>query len=204
FETSNSAPPPETAFVLKAGQLVREWGWALPAVFLGSVLLVRFIRKRYQLTLDRLTLNLPLIGQLAKISEMARFCRSLGALLVGGCSMTEALPIARAAVFNRSLFASHEATANGVRLGQSLSDAAASNQLFPDEALELIRIGERTGQLGSMLLQASSSGEEQVTSTLKTISGVLGPLLTALMGAMTAGVIAAVMIGVMSLNEAVY
>ncbi len=204
FAAGNAAPPPETAFVLDAGRVIREWGWAFPAIILGGVVSIRLLRARYRGPLDRFTIKLPFLGALTKTAEMARFCRSLGALLIGGCTMAEALPIARAAVFNQSLLDGHEAAADGVRLGAPLSDAIAAKGLFPDEALELIRIGERTGQLGAMLVQAAQSGEERVTTTLKTLSGLLGPILTALMGAITAGVIAAVMIGVMSLNEAVY
>ncbi|MEM9989059.1 MAG: type II secretion system F family protein, partial [Pseudomonadota bacterium] len=203
FAQGRTPPPAETALVLAAGQWIRDWGWLLPSFFVGGVLAWRLLGRQYTEKFDAWFLTLPILGKLIMTSNMAAYCRSLGALLQGGCGMAAALPIARAAVSNQSLQERHARAADTVRMGSALSQALDQAAVFDIETLELIRIGERSGKLGDMLTQCAALGEEKVGRQLKQFSALLGPVLTALMGLLTAGVIGAVMIGVMSLNEVI-
>ncbi|MEM6649330.1 MAG: type II secretion system F family protein [Pseudomonadota bacterium] len=203
FAQGRTPPPAETALVLAAGQWIRDWGWLLPSFIVGAILLWRGLRAQYTEQFDAWFLTLPILGKLIITSNMAAYCRSLGALLQGGCGMAAALPIARAAVSNQSLQERHAQAADTVRMGSALSQALDQAAVFDVETLELIRIGERSGKLGDMLTQCAALGEEKVGRQLKQFSALLGPVLTALMGLLTAGVIGAVMIGVMSLNEVI-
>ena len=203
FSGTGASPPPETVVVLAAGRWVRDWGTLVLVLGLAGLLLIRVLRRRYRDAADRLTLRLPLMGGLVLEAEAARFCRALGALLVGGCQLAAALPIARGALRLPVLRARFEAASREVRAGLPLSVAFGRVGLLGEEAVQLIRIGERTGRLGEMALQAASAGEARVAGTLKRLSALTGPVMTALMGLMTAAVIGSVMTGVLSLNDAI-
>ncbi|WP_031555899.1 type II secretion system F family protein [Parvularcula oceani] len=204
FAGSAAVPPPETRFVLAAGRFVREWGALFPLAALLLVLVCVASRRAYRDTFDSLLLRLPFVGRILARSEAARFCRALGALTAGGCGLAKALPLARQGLTFPVLRRRHANAADAVRSGLPLSTALGRETLLHDEALQLVLIGERTGRLGQMLLQAAETCEAEVTASLKKATALTGPVLTALMGLLTAGVIASVMTGVLSLNDAVY
>ncbi|MEQ8936431.1 MAG: type II secretion system F family protein [Amphiplicatus sp.] len=91
-----------------------------------------------------------------------------------------------------------------VRTGERLGAVLARARFIPKELVSFIEIGDETGALGPMAAQAARLAETRVKTAVKSAMVLLAPVLTALMGLLTAGVIAAVMSGVLSLNEAVY
>ncbi|MEL7491934.1 MAG: type II secretion system F family protein, partial [Pseudomonadota bacterium] len=147
---------------------------------------------------------LPIIGNHWRKMIAGQFCRSLGALVVGGASMSTALAIARQTVSIELLRDKYEAAANEVRSGVSFSKAVEKENLFPDSIMGFARLGEESGTLGAMLLKAADRCEQDVKASLTKCTSLVSPIMTALMGLLTAGVIASVMSGVLSLNETVY
>ncbi|MEM8986252.1 MAG: type II secretion system F family protein [Pseudomonadota bacterium] len=203
FETAAAAPPAATQFVLSAGAAIRAyWQWTpfvVLLVLLGARLAARYAREE----LDLFVLSLPIVGPLILKMETGRFCRSLGVLTVNGAPLADALPVAAEAIGSPKLRRTAKAAENAVRSGKLLSPAMADTGA-PQDAVSLIEIGERTGRLGDMLLKAAEQCEADVTTALKSFAALLGPLMTALMGLIVAGVIASVMVGVLSLNDAIY
>ena len=118
--------------------------------------------------------------------------------------LARAMPIARAAVANQDIIRRVEQIERDVRNGARLSHAAKSTPCLDDDVISLFELGEETGDLGAMTEKAADYLEKQITVTVKRIAALSGPVMTAIMGLMTAGVIAAVMAGVLSLNDAVY
>jgi len=204
FASSDAEPPPETMFVLAAGAFVRaHWFTALIVVIvvLGGA---NGLARRYRARLEGFVLQFPVIGPLIGKFETARYCRSLGELLSGGMSLAKAMPIARAAIANSEISALAAAIEREVRNGAPLSKAVAKMGGLHPESVAFFELGEETGNLGTMTAKAADYFEQHITAVLKRAAALSGPVMTAIMGLMTAGVIAAVMAGVLSLNETVY
>lgn len=91
-----------------------------------------------------------------------------------------------------------------VRTGERLAPALKRLTSCPSELISFIEIGEETGELARLTAQAARHAETQTRQTVKRFMALLAPVLTALMGLLTAGVIASVMTGVLSLNETIY
>ncbi|MFZ5616937.1 MAG: type II secretion system F family protein [Pseudomonadota bacterium] len=204
FATADAKPPPETQFVLAAGAAVRRYWPLAPVIALGSVLTARYAARRNAAPFERLRLSAPVAGRILRYGEYASFLRTLATLLDGGAPIAKAMPLARAAMSVETLKAEVEDAEGAVRVGERLAPAIRKHTSCPADLVSFLEIGEETGDLARLAAQAATRAETLVRSSLKRLMALLAPVLTALMGLLTAGVIAAVMTGVLSLNEAVY
>ncbi|MEM9496146.1 MAG: type II secretion system F family protein [Pseudomonadota bacterium] len=204
FSTAGAEAPASTKFVLAAGAAVRAHWQLAPLLFLALLIGGRLAVQYAGDDIDRALTATPTIGSLLKKMEIGRFCRSLGALVVNGAPLAEALPVAAEAVSSPSLRRACKAAEKDVRSGKYLSPALREARAAPEEVTSLIEIGERTGRLGAMALKAADHCEADVSDALKRFAALASPVMTALMGLLVAGVIASVMIGVLSLNDAIY
>lgn len=208
FETvfSNAAapPPPETRAVLAAGAFIREYWMGLTLSIIVLVSAAHYGIKHYNRQWEAAILHLPLAGAMARKLDTSRYCRSLGELLEGGMPLARAMPTARAAIGNQHIKEAVELIEADVRNGIPFSKAAAAVPALHSDANAFIELGEETGELGGMILKAADYLEDQIASNLKRFAALSGPIMTAIMGLLTAGVIAAVMTGVLSLNESIY
>lgn len=204
FTASNASPPAETKFVLAAGSFVRaHWLTTLLCIIL-AIGATHILMRHYRSRLETLILNIPVIGSLIGKVETAKYCRSLGELLCGGMPLARAMPIARAAISNSKIARLTSIIEHDVRNGTPLSKAIKNAGGLHAESISFLELGEETGNLGVMTVKAADYFEQHITVVLKRFAALSGPIMTAIMGLMTAGVIAAVMAGVLSLNETAY
>ncbi len=204
FSDGETRVPPETRFILDAGAWIRQWGAPLPLVIAALLLCGQVLTKRYREVFERSVLKLPIIGSFFFTLESGKFCRGLGVMLEGGMAIAPALEIARRALSFQVLQIRHQYAAGEVRAGAPLSQSLIAAKALHDENIRFIELGERTGELGAMISKAASNSESKVKTNLKRFTDLLSPVLTILMGLVTAGVIGSVMSGVLSLNETVY
>jgi len=204
FSNADTLPPPETRFVMATGSWIREKAAFFPAFLLISLISGKFLLNRYAILAETLLFNTPFLGSLWRNIIAGRCCRSLGALLLGGAPLSTALEITRQTISFESVGDRYDLAQKEIRSGTALSNAFAKQNLFPDNTIGFARLGEESGTLGLMLLKAGDRCEQDVKANLTKLTRLIGPLMTAIMGLLTAGVIAAVMSGVLSLNETVY
>lgn len=204
FETSGAAPPPETRFVLAVGAVIRALWPIMPLILLGIVLATKLLARRYATQFERAWLSAPIGGKLLRFAEFGVFLRTLATLLDGGAGITKSMPLARQTLSQSILAAEIGAAETAVRSGERLAPALRRLTSCPAELISFIEIGEETGELGRLVGQAAAHAEALVGQTVRRFMALLAPVLTALMGLLTAGVIASVMTGVLSLNETIY
>jgi len=204
FENSGAVPPPETRIALGLGAFIRANIFLAPFAALLVMLAWRFARARYHTEFENFLLGFPYIGRMRRDSELGRYCRALSTLLAGGTALSDAMPLASETVRHASIRDELSKTENAVRTGDKLSTALARLAAPSKEMTSFLEVGDETGQLGPMAAQAAKFAEERTRTAIKQFMSLLGPVLTAIMGLLTAGVIAAVMSGVLSLNDAIY
>lgn len=203
FASAGARPPRETRFVLAGGRFIRGYWQAL--LFGTPIIAWALIKglQRHAGAILTAIFDAPLIGPLLATSDTAIFLRSLSTLLNGGMTLSRAFPIAIDAVSNPKMRAELVDAETKVRGGARLGLALSQIRRVPKDLLTFVDLGEETGALAAMTGQAATIAETRVRSWIKTAMALLAPGLTAVMGLVTAGVIAAVMSGVLSLNDAV-
>lgn len=133
---------------------------------------------------DRLRLKLPVMGTLAYQSSLARLCRSLAISLQAGLPMTQALQVIERSVGNAWLAQKIHGLGAGIERGELLSRASTSSGLFSPLVLQMIAIGEETGELPMLLDEAAGFYERETEVALKNLTASIEPILIVVVGGM--------------------
>jgi general secretion pathway protein F len=194
-----------TRLAFAASHLVRDGWWAMLALtgVLGlasrRVLADPGVRAR----VDAAVLRAPVLGLALRRAETGRFARVLGALVGGGVALPSALVLAHPVLANRVFAEAVSRIIAAVREGAGLAGPLARTGIFPELAVQMVRIGEATGRLDTILVRLSDLLEGDVQRTLDRALAMLVPVLTILLGALVAGIIASVMMAVLSVGALV-
>lgn len=203
FADAGRALPVSTQVVIGAAALLRNYWWLLAAGVIGMMFLVRLQLAspggRYGW--DRLLLRLPVLGELIKRIQMARFSRSLGTLLASGVSLLTGLSIVQDILSNRVLSDTLDLAIDALKAGRSLADPLMSTGLFPVLGLQMIKVGEETGRLDEMLLRVAEIYDREVTSATQRMLALLEPILIVGLGVVIAGVIMSILLAIVSVND---
>ena len=203
FEEAGARLPLITRAVVAIGDVVARIWWLLPVLALGAVLGWRRAMAWPHLALGahRMLLRLPLIGPIALMLDAARFARTLGALLANGVPMARAVPLAAQSVGNRCLRRLLLEVEDRLIQGQGLSAPLARAGLFPPVLVQLVRVGEETGHLSDLLIEAADVLDNDSQARIDRLLALLVPVITILMGVAIGTVIAAVFLAMISVND---
>jgi general secretion pathway protein F len=177
------------------------WVFALAALVIVLGLRQALATQSGRLRRDRVLLRLPFIGRAAIHADLARFANTLGTLISGGLAMPAALQAALRVVSNRMIKDRLEKVRIAVQEGASLAEKLAATGIFPDLAVQMVRIGEATGQPDRMLIQLADILDEDLKRDIARALALLVPLLTIVLGVVVAGIVASVMLAVLSIND---
>ncbi|MDE2399787.1 MAG: type II secretion system F family protein [Patescibacteria group bacterium] len=178
--------PLSTRIVIALSNFITHWG-LITLVFL-IVFLVAFIitlkkNKRVAFQFDRVLLKLPIVGKIIQDYNVANFTRTMGLLLRGGITMGEALPISAKTTANLLYQKEFKALAQVVNRGQKISThLAKSRDLFPDIVVQIISVGEHSGNLSNSLMYLSEMYEAEIDDFTKNLSSMVEPILMIIMG----------------------
>jgi type IV pilus assembly protein PilC len=204
FEQMHVDLPPATRALIAAGALCRmpvAWLAAAGAVLsLGAA--VRYLRRSERapsVWFARAVLAIPVAGSIVSKSEVARFSRTLGTLLRGGVDVISALESARDVMGNLLYKRASTGVAGALHRGDSLYEALAGAALFDATFLQLVRAGEESGSLDSMLLRLAGYNEIDVETSLATLGSILEPALICILGGVIGTIVASVIVPLYSM-----
>lgn len=203
-QTGMTLPWP-TMVLLAVADFIKSWWWALAGALVGAVFLWRWwIRDpRNRLLVDTTLLRIPVLGRLLRDVAVARFTRTLGTLASAGVPILTALRIVRDTLGNTALMNAIDEVGDKVTTGQSLADPLERSGHFPALLIQIVNIGERSGRLESMLLHAATAFDRQVNSSLRIFTKALPPLLLVVMASIAAFVLAAIILPLLQMQEAI-
>ena len=203
FAQNGVALPGPTQFLVDAGHVLSAYGLQTSLALLVAGLLIRQALRRAgpRLAADRLLLRLPIVGVMLKEVLAARFSRTFGTLLVNGVPLVAALDVARDTIGNRAAVAAVEQATRAARGGEDLSITLRNARVFPLRLPTLLRLGHETAQLGPMALRAAEIHEEASRLGLQRLVSLLVPAITIIMGAAIAGIVASLLLAMLSLND---
>jgi general secretion pathway protein F len=203
FEQSGAKLPVATQMLISAGNFVSQYGLAmlLDLLVAGAALHQLLQRPGPRLAKDRLILRLPILGSLGREVLAARFSRTLGTLVSNGVPLVAALGIVREAVVNLAGAAAVDLATQSAKSGAGLTRSLEASGVFPVRTVHLLRLGEETGQLGAMALRAAEIHEEKARLGIQRLVALLVPAITIVMGAAVAGIVSALLLAMLGLND---
>lgn len=205
FEELGGDLPMITKVVLGAASVLQSFWWALIGITVFVVVQFRRMlenpEKRF--SWDSRVLRMRWVGDLVGKLETARLSRTLGTLLTNGVPLLSALSIARNVINNTVLRKDVEDAALQVKTGGSLARNLASSGRFPRLALQMISVGEETGQLDAMLLKVADTYDNEVRNTIDRLLSIFTPVVTMLLAALIGTIVLSVLLAILSINDLV-
>jgi type IV pilus assembly protein PilC len=193
FASFDQALPLPTRIVIMASDALQSYWWAMG----GGVAALVFLFKRWiatssgRLTFDRILLRLPVFGNLARKSSVARFTRTLGTLLSSGVTILDGLEITAKTSGNRVI---HDAIMNSrssIAGGESISEPLKASGVFPPMVTQMINVGEETGDLDGMLTKIADFFDDEVDTAVESLLKAMEPLMIVVLGTVVGGMIVA-------------
>lgn len=203
FAQAGASLPLPSRIVMGFGDLVRDWWWLAALLVAGSVLWFRSAMSdiQFRRRIHTFVLRIPVLGGLLASIEIERFNRMLGTLLANGVELPMALGLAKDVLWNTALADAVRETAASLREGESFARRLAQFPVFASSTLDLIQIGEETGKLDEMLIRQADLDEQRIKHSIDRLLALLVPALTIVLGLVIAGLIASMLIAILSVND---
>ncbi|OUL25063.1 type II secretion system F family protein [Nostoc sp. 106C] len=186
--------PALTQFLMTCSEILRSY-WSL--VIIAGIMAFMYAYKQYyktrvgKETIDRLSLKMPLFGDLIQKSAVARFSRTFGALTRSGVPILTCLEIVRDTSGNQVIANAIDAARIEIQQGGMISVALQKEEVFPAMAIQMMSIGEETGELDAMLMKVADFYEDEVEQAVKALTSILEPLMIVVLGGMVGTILLA-------------
>lgn len=154
-------------------------------------------------TIDRMSLKVPLFGDLIQKTATARFCRTFGALSRSGVPILTALEIVRDTSGNQVVSNAIDAARREVQTGGMISIALQREQVFPVMAIQMISIGEETGEIDTMLMKVADFYEDEVEQAVKALTSIMEPIMIVVLGGMVGSILVAMYLPMFKVMDAI-
>ncbi len=205
FASVNMELPLPTRMVILMSQILQGYWWAMGIGAVG----VYFGTKRWyatesgQLTLDKLLLNLPVIGDLLRKSAVSRFTRTLGTLISSGVSILDGLEITAKTAGNRVIHDAVMGSRASIAGGETISAPLEKSGVFPPMVTSMIAVGEATGGLDEMLTKIADFYDDEVDAAVSALLSLMEPVMIVVLGVIVGGMIVAMYLPIFGMINAV-
>ncbi len=193
FEELGTTLPLFTRIMLGISKVLRT-----PQYIVGIIVIIAglgFAYRQYYKTragrevIDRLSLKMPLFGDLIQKTATARFCRTFGSLSRSGVPILTSLEITRDTAGNQIISNAIDHAREEVQSGGMMSLALQREQVFPIMAIQMISIGEETGEIDQMLMKVADFYEDEIEQAVKALTSMLEPIMIVLLGGMVGAIL---------------
>ncbi len=207
FEELDADLPLFTRIMLNISEFLQRWyNWA---IIVGLGFLAAFIYRRYyatehgERTIDSMFLKLPLFGDLVQKTATARFCRTFGSLSRSGVPILTSLEIVRDTAGNRIISDAIDEARDEIQTGGMISLALQKHRVFPAMAIQMISIGEETGELDAMLMKVADFYEDEVEQAVKALTSIMEPFMIVILGGMVGSILVSMYLPMFRIMEVV-
>ena len=197
--------PFPTRIVIGMSKALQSYWWALILAAVGSVI---FLKRYYaspngKLTIDRMLLKLPVLGDVLRKSSVSRFTRTLGTLIASGVSILEGLEITARTAGNRVVQDAIMASRASIAGGETIAAPLAKSGVFPPMVISMISVGESTGGLDEMLSKIADFYDDEVDAAVGGLLSLLEPMMIVFLGIAVGGMIMAMYLPIFDMVNAV-
>ncbi len=203
FEDTGLPLPLPMAILKGVSDFLGGYWWL---VLLGIALAAVMIRRSRstvegRLKWDRWVLRAPLLGEVLRKIEVARFARTLGTLLHGGVPLLQGMTIVREIIGNQGIATLIDPIRNGIKKGEGIAKPMKQSGVFPPLAMHLIEVGEESGKLETMLVQVADVYDNEVRSSIRNLIAFFEPALILVMGIIIGTIVVSMLLAIFSIND---
>lgn len=195
--------PAMTQTLLDISDFMKEYFWIFPLVFIGWLIFCRLLRLMYwgRYVLDWVWLHVPVIGGILEKTIVARTMRTLGTLVSSGVPILEALSIVKDTAGNAVFEAMFQRVFESVREGESIAMPMKESRLVDDMVVNMIDVGEETGELDKMLNKIADVYDEEVDVLVQGLVKLLEPLMVLFLGGCVGFIVVALFMPMLAILE---
>jgi general secretion pathway protein F len=205
FTSMKQALPWPTVALMSVSQFFADfWMLILSLVIGGIILSQRFVRTdRGRMTADRMILQLPLVGDVARMVSISRLAGTLATMLASGVQLLDALDVSRRVMNNRVLEEAVEGARQNIREGETIADPLKRSGEFPALVTHMIAVGERSGEMEEMLRRISQIYDSEVERVITRLTSLLEPIMILVMGVIVFFIVVAILLPIFEMGQMV-
>jgi general secretion pathway protein F len=205
FQDMKQQLPLITLILLATVRFLSNFWWAILLVIAGGVYYVRrYLRTQAgREAFDARILRMPVFGSLIRMIAVSRFTRTLGTLLESGVPALTALDIVKSVVGNTVLANAIQKARENVREGEPIADPLKRSGLFPPVVVQMVAVGEKSGELEKMLLKISDSFDRTVETRITALMALMEPAIILAMGLIIGFIVIAIMLPMLEMSSGV-
>jgi len=206
FQGFGAELPAFTKLVISFSEFAQAYWLAITASLIGAGLAVSSLHRRSKALrdlLDRLSLKLPIAGDIITKSSVARYARTLSTTFAAGVPLVDALNSVAGSTGNSVYVNAVYRIRDDVSTGQQLNFSMRSTGVFPNMVNQMVAIGEEAGALDEMLDKSASYYEEQVDNAVDNLTSLMEPVIMGVLGTLIGGLIIAMYLPIFGLGAVV-
>jgi type IV pilus assembly protein PilC len=204
FASANIPLPLPTRIVIGLSAALRHYWWVVVAAGAGG----GFMLKRFyatpdgKLTIDRMLLKAPVLGDVLRKSAVSRFTRTLGTLISSGVSILDGLEITAKTAGNRVIQDAIMESRASIAGGETIAAPLKKSQVFPPMVISMIAVGEQTGGLDEMLTKIADFYDEEVDAAVSGLLALMEPVMIVFLGVVVGGMVIAMYLPIFDMVNA--
>jgi len=205
FADFGSALPAPTQMVVDLSEFAKgNFHFMIGAIF-AAIWGVKKIYKteKGRMQIDRMLLQLPIVGTLLRRVAVAKFSRTLGTMLQSGVPILESLNVVARTAGNKVIEQAVFRVTDSISEGRAIAEPLEETGVFPSMVVQMINVGESTGALDVMLTKIADFYDEEVDQAVENLTAAIEPLMMCFLGGMIGGLVVAMYLPIFSMAGAV-
>lgn len=197
--------PWPTRFLIEFSGFLKQFWWVVIAAAAAAVFGVRYLvsRPAGRSLWDLIKLKAPVVGPVLRKVLLARFASTLGSLLNSSVGLMTSMQIVKTLIDNVQIAAVIDEAMDHIEKGKSMTVALSQSPWFPPMFVQMISVGEQSGNLEGMLEKVSSSYEREVESAILGMTSLIEPIMIVCMGAAVGFVVLSILLPIFEMNQMV-
>ena len=205
FESAGAVLPGPTLIVIAMSEALQAYWYLFLGGIIGTIALIRYAYTTDggQLAIDKMMLQMPVLGPMLRKSAVARFTRTLGTLVASGVSILDGLEITARTAGNRVIQDAVMESRASIAGGETISEPLKRAKVFPPMVVQMINVGEQTGGLDEMLTKIADFYDEEVDQAVEALLSAMEPIMIVFLGGIVGGMIVAMYLPIFDMINAV-
>jgi len=203
FKDMQQTLPLPTVVLIGVSNFLKLFWWLVALAIAGAVFVLRQLIKtpRGRYVWDEVKLRAPVVGSIVQRIAIARFGMTLGSLLRAGVPLISAIQIVRNIVNNVIIADVLDNAVEEIQAGKSLASPLAQSKWFPSIVIQMISVGEQSGELETMLGKVAETYEREVESQIMAMTAMLEPVMILVMGLVVGFIVVSILLPIFEMNQ---
>ena len=203
FKDMQQTLPLPTVVLIGVSNFLKSFWWLVAMAIAGAVFVLRQLIKtpRGRYVWDEVKLRAPVVGGIVQRIALARFGMTLGSLLRSGVPLISAIQIVRNIVNNVIIAEVLDNAVEEIQAGKSLASPLAQSKWFPSIVIQMISVGEQSGELETMLGKVAETYEREVESQIMAMTAMLEPVMILVMGLVVGFIVVSILLPIFEMNQ---